>query len=224
MGASLPKPVTCTVLERHTSKSFRVGLAEMNGWRGSMEDAHVVHLRDNEAYFGILDGHGGGECSEWCAARLHERLAAEGCPANDAAAKKLVLEVDQAFLDEGLGSGSTAAMCIVRPPASRGGKYAIHVINAGDSRVLLSRADGTIVDGGGTDSGLTTDHKPNHPSERERKPAPLAPTQDASSPPWLARLLSCVARLLSCFAPLLSLTTPGFEPRGGKGSNGAEEP
>jgi len=79
-----------------------------------------------------------------------------------------VLEVDQAFLDEGLGSGSTAAMCNVRPPASRGGKYAIHVINAGDSRVLLSRADGTIVDGGGTDSGLTTDHKPNHPSERER--------------------------------------------------------
>merc|ERR1712190_445701 len=40
--------------------------------------------------------------------------------------------------------------------------------NAGDSRVLLGKRDGTIVDGGGTDQGLTTDHKPNHPSERER--------------------------------------------------------
>jgi serine/threonine protein phosphatase PrpC len=44
----------------------------------------------------------------------------------------------------------------------------LRVINIGDSRVLLGRLDGTIVDGGGTDQGLTTDHKPDWPSERER--------------------------------------------------------
>merc|ERR1719231_1781173 len=44
----------------------------------------------------------------------------------------------------------------------------LHVINIGDSRVMLANKDGSIVDGGGTDQGLTTDHKPDHPSERER--------------------------------------------------------
>jgi len=171
MGASLQKPVTSTVLERHGTKNFRVGLAEMNGWRGSMEDAHVVHFSSNgEAYFGILDGHGGDQCSAWCAKKLHERLSASGLPANDAAAKKMCLEIDQAFLDTGQPSGSTAAMCAVRPPStpSPTAKYKLHVINAGDSRVLLSRADGTIVEGGGTDGGLTTDHKPDHPGEKAR--------------------------------------------------------
>ena len=67
-----------------------------------------------------------------------------------------------------LPSGSTGAMCIIRPPTNQGGKYKIHVINVGDSRVLLSKADGTMIGGPGTDGGLTTDHKPDHPSERER--------------------------------------------------------
>jgi len=167
MGAQLPKPVCATNLERHGSECFRVGVAEMNGWRTAMEDAHVVHLSGTTGYFGILDGHGGAECSEWCAKRLHETLQTIGVPPNDAAAKKMVLDIDQAFLDTSLPSGSTAAMCIVRTPKD-GAKCQLHVINAGDSRVLLSRADGTIVNGGGTDGGLTTDHKPNHPSERER--------------------------------------------------------
>ena len=172
MGGSLPKPEQSTVLHRHGSSKFRVGLAEMNGWRGSMEDAHVVHTADDWGYFGILDGHGGEVCSAWCARRLHEKLEKEGCPADDATAKRMVLAVDAEFLATQQRSGSTAAMCIVRPPTGapggRRGKYQLHVINAGDSRVLLSRADGTIVDGGGTDQGLTTDHKPDWPSERER--------------------------------------------------------
>ena len=80
MGASLPKPVCATVLERKGSKSFRVGLAEMNGWRANMEDAHVMHLGDGWGYFGILDGHSSAECSAWCAKRLEEHLLAHGCP------------------------------------------------------------------------------------------------------------------------------------------------
>jgi len=168
MGAALPKPVCSTVLERQASKDFKVGLAEMNGWRSSMEDAHVVHLGDGEGYFGILDGHGGADCSAWCAKRLHEVLRERGCPTTDAAAKKLCLDTDAEFQATGLTGGSTAAMCVVRPPKGGGGVFKIHVINAGDSRVLLSRADGSIVDGGGTDSGLSTDHKPNDPSERAR--------------------------------------------------------
>jgi len=56
----------------------------------------------------------------------------------------------------------------VTPPATSGGNYRLRVGNIGDSRVLLGRADGTIFPGPGTDSGLTTDHKPDLDSERER--------------------------------------------------------
>ena len=154
MGAALPKPVLSTNLERHGTAHFRVGMAELNGWRDGMEDAHVIHIADGEAFFGVLDGHGGKECSRWCAQRLHEKLA-KGCPKNDAAAKKLCLDTDEEFLARGMSSGSTAAMCVVRAPTKRKSKYTIHVINAGDSRVLLSRANGEIVDGGGTDQALS---------------------------------------------------------------------
>ena len=173
------KAVDCTVLERHGSEHFQVGVSEMNGWRPSMEDAHVIHLQNDGGYFGILDGHGGAQCSAWCAKSFHEKLHANGLPANDAAAKDLCLTIDKAYLDSDTGhiSGSTGAMCIVRPPTNQGetkdtndggGRYKIHVINVGDSRVLLSQADGTMIVGPGTDGGHTTDHKPGLFSERER--------------------------------------------------------
>jgi protein phosphatase 1L len=155
-----------------------------------MEDAHICYIKEGEAdgdwaYFGVLDGHGGEVCSAWCANRLREKLDEDGCPKDDAAVKKLVLAVDQDFLDTAQSSGSTATMCIVRPPTAGGdGKIHLHVINAGDSRVLLGRKDGSIVDGGGTDQGLTIDHKPDHPSERERIYRCGGTVQEAAGGVW----------------------------------------
>lgn len=57
---------------------------------------------------------------------------------------------------------------IVQAPESPGGQHLLRVGNIGDSRVLLGGANGTIFKGPGTDDGLTTDHKPNNPSERAR--------------------------------------------------------
>ena len=51
MGAALPKPVCTTVLETYGSPDFRVGLAEMNGWRMNLEAAHVVHTGVGEGFF-----------------------------------------------------------------------------------------------------------------------------------------------------------------------------
>lgn len=167
MGATLPKPVKSTVVERHECAAFRVGVAEMNGWRVSMEDAHLIHMKSDWGFFGVFDGHGGDKCSAYVAQRLREELETQGCPEDDAAIKDLILRVDQAFLDTEQPSGSTATMCIVHKSASSD-KHKLCVINAGDSRILLGRRDGTIVDGGGTDQGLTRDHKPSDPDERER--------------------------------------------------------
>jgi len=140
----------------------------MNGFRNSMEDAHLIYMTEDFGVFGVFDGHGGGACSVFVAKRFNEELSKDGVPRTDAAIKKLFLDIDQEFLDSGQRCGSTATMCIVQKPEKPGGKCKLHVINAGDSRVLLGRRDGSIVDGGGTDKGLTVDHKPDAPSERER--------------------------------------------------------
>jgi len=147
MGSSLPKAVDSTVQEYHLHHGFRVGTAEVNGWRNAMEDAHLVHLQENWGFFGVFDGHGGSQCSAFVAKRLKEELIKDGCPSDDAAVKKLMLRVDQEFLDSNQASGSTAAMCIVHKPEGKGDKHRLRVINAGDSRVLLGRLDGTIIDG-----------------------------------------------------------------------------
>lgn len=164
----MSRPVLSAVVERVSSKGFTVAMAEINGWRNSMEDAHVIHTRDDFGFFAVFDGHGGGECSAYCAAEFTQRLEEYGCPSTDADVTELCRDIDAKFLDSGLGSGTTGAMCIVHRPTKPGDKVKLRVINVGDSRVLLGRRNGEIVDGGGTDQGLTIDHKPDHPSERDR--------------------------------------------------------
>jgi len=164
----LPKPVESAVIERHLAKNFRVGVAEVNGWRNNMEDAHLIHICSDWAFFAVYDGHGGDQCSAFVADKVRKHLASHGCPQDDAAFKKMVLGVDQEFLDTKQESGSTGTMVIVHRPTSGCNKFRLRLGNVGDSRVLLGRRDGTIYDGSGTDQGLTTDHKPELPSERER--------------------------------------------------------
>merc|ERR1719464_161707 len=167
MGPVLPKPVTAVVVKRQASKLFRAGIAEMNGWRKNMEDAHLIFMPEDWGFFGVFDGHGGDQCSRFVASRLMEELES-GAPESDAAVKDLALRIDREFLDRNEPSGSTGTFAIVRPPAEGEGQFLLRVGNIGDSRVLLGRADGTLVEGPGTDGGLTTDHKPDHPSERAR--------------------------------------------------------
>lgn len=168
MGASLPRPVESVLVERHTGYGFRAAVAEMNGWRTNMEDSHVVHIRDDWAFFGVFDGHGGAACAAFVANRLPELLAEEGCPLDDAAVRSLCFRVDEEFLESSSPvGGSTGTMCIVHRP-QEGGKHRLRVANIGDSRILLGKRSGLIVPGRGTDHGLTTDHKPNLPGERRR--------------------------------------------------------
>lgn len=45
----------------HLFDKIRYGLSSMQGWRRSMEDAHISNLDigDGVAIFGVFDGHGG---------------------------------------------------------------------------------------------------------------------------------------------------------------------
>eukprot|EP01065_Artemidia_motanka_P035445 TRINITY_DN43356_c0_g1_i1.p1 TRINITY_DN43356_c0_g1~~TRINITY_DN43356_c0_g1_i1.p1 ORF type:complete len:451 (+),score=94.02 TRINITY_DN43356_c0_g1_i1:168-1355(+) len=132
-----------------------------------MEDAYAIELKQGWGFFGVFDGHRGVRCAAHAAKRLPE-LIGDSVPDGDAEMTKMVLEADTEFLRTGQPDGTTATFAFVTRAREEGGRHAVWVGNAGDSRTLLGRLDGAIVDGGGTDGGLTTDHKPDHPSERER--------------------------------------------------------
>mmetsp|Transcript_26739 Transcript_26739/g.88870 ORF Transcript_26739/g.88870 Transcript_26739/m.88870 type:complete len:507 (+) Transcript_26739:53-1573(+) len=177
MGARLSlgllRAVESVLIKRYGGPDtpFRVGLAEMNGWRPSMEDSHVVLMRADWGFFGVFDGHGGSQCSSFVAKRLVEELDAKhavDAPVDNDAVFALARRLDKEFLDSGMDSGSTGTFAIVHSPPEAGGRYRLRVGNIGDSRVLLGRKDGSMVRGQGSDGALTKDHKPSDVEERAR--------------------------------------------------------
>jgi len=167
MGQGLRKPVTSIVVKHHDGKLFRVGISEMNGWRPAMEDSHIIMTKDSWGFFGVFDGHGGSQCSSFVAKRMTEELE-KGMPEDDAAMRSICHMMDREYCDSKVPSGSTGTFAIVQPKEGEAGRFGLRIGNVGDSRVLLGRADGEMVEGSGTDGGLTTDHKPDHPDEIAR--------------------------------------------------------
>ncbi|VDM16590.1 unnamed protein product [Hydatigera taeniaeformis] len=176
MGTLLATPITEKFNESGEGNNLRYGLSSMQGWRVSMEDAHCAitrlpgHLKD-WSFFAVFDGHAGALVSERCAAELLKRIVdTEEFKKIDPELAPSVPEVRQGIregflaLDEELRnlpeiangtdrSGSTAVCVLITP------KH-IFFVNCGDSRAVLIR-DGEV-------GFATTDHKPAHPSEKER--------------------------------------------------------
>ncbi|KAL5112759.1 Protein phosphatase 1B [Taenia crassiceps] len=176
MGALLATPITEKFNESGEGNNLRYGLSSMQGWRVSMEDAHCAitrlpgHLKD-WSFFAVFDGHAGALVSERCAAELLKRIVdTEEFKKIDPELAPSIPEVRQGIregflaLDEELRnlpeiangsdrSGSTAVCVLITP------KH-IFFVNCGDSRAVLIR-DGEV-------GFATTDHKPAHPSEKER--------------------------------------------------------
>ncbi|KAF4716354.1 hypothetical protein FOZ63_029843 [Perkinsus olseni] len=71
MGAYRSKPQTDKELDDGFDPRIAYGSAAMQGWRSTMEDAHVHQLafdgKDNEGLFAVFDGHGGKEVALFCA-------------------------------------------------------------------------------------------------------------------------------------------------------------
>jgi len=148
------------------------GVAEMQGWRPSMEDACVAmgSLSDGQGawgdtgLFGVFDGHGGAEVATFCAKHLPQIIRNGHASKAPAALHESFMCVDRMLTDVGKkmrptetghpdNVGCTAVACLVSPDS-------IIVANAGDSRAVLSR-NGRAVD-------LSQDHKPNLEMEAAR--------------------------------------------------------
>ncbi|XP_076907315.1 protein phosphatase 2C 56-like [Bidens hawaiensis] len=112
-------------------------------------------------YFGVFDGHGGSEVSEYCAHSMDQAVKeAWECEGDtdiwtrkwESALSLAYRDVDHACINH-FSSGSTAVVVLISP-------CQIVAANCGDSRAVLSRGSYTIP--------LTVDHKPSRLDEEER--------------------------------------------------------
>ncbi len=75
MGTYLSTPVTekCSESGQSIESDARPVawcVADMQGWRKTMEDAHLAFLRSDYKVFGVFDGHGGPEVARFCSLYL----------------------------------------------------------------------------------------------------------------------------------------------------------
>jgi protein phosphatase 2C family protein 2/3 len=136
---------------------------ELQGRRPEMEDAtcSLVPFGNNnqQALFGIFDGHFGSRCSTYVAKHLPDMLLRNSHFDNDP--KRALIEtffaVDKEFLKwarkEKLTDGSTGIVALIK-----GSK--LFVANTGDSRGVVCENGRAIP--------LSSDHKPDVPKELER--------------------------------------------------------
>ncbi|KAG5489930.1 hypothetical protein JKF63_00047 [Porcisia hertigi] len=160
MGDMLAKPETQKFSTVFETSHLRVGCCSMQGWRKSMEDAHVAQLNLNgkkdQAFFGVFDGHQSDEASRYCRAHMLDELLKNIALYKDDVAKAFEVsfqEVDNQICKKFVSSGTTAN-CVYLADQQ------IVCANAGDSRAVLYR--------GGKVIPLSVDHKPSVPSEEAR--------------------------------------------------------
>jgi serine/threonine protein phosphatase PrpC len=121
------------------------------------EEKKSTRLKMPLTWLAVFDGHGGDKASQYCADWLSSYVRNEDCFPFDLgfAMKKAFTNIDEDFVHTGYPDGTTAcAVSLV------GGKRIV-CANAGDSRAIVVRKDGSVV-------RLSRDHKPGMPDETKR--------------------------------------------------------
>lgn len=113
--------------------------------------------RERLTLFGIFDGHCGSNASQFCCDHISSYVHEEETYPYDigSALHSAVLRMDHDFTAQQVKGGSTACVC-----ALIGGSRIV-CANAGDSRAVIVRRNGTGLD-------LSQDHKPSLPNETKR--------------------------------------------------------
>ena len=175
MGIYLSKPNTTK--DSHTGENdfLRFGVSAMQGWRMSMEDAHISlpNFTDSISLFAVFDGHGGPEVAKFCSKYMPiELLKNESFKQQNykTALEEVFLKMDELLVGDGNSdllkefkndpenansfAGCTANVVLIT-------KTDIYVANAGDSRTIIYTKDGNVI-------AMSTDHKPDLETEKTR--------------------------------------------------------
>ena len=177
-------------------KTCTVGVYTDRGGCPFMEDAHLVHATERDAFFCVYDGHGGSAAAHHCRDQLHLHiLSSLGCGATPAEAlvdgfahteAELISEQRQQLAGR-MAAGSTGAPCRPLEALELCGATAlvallregsVHLAWLGDCRAVLCR--------GGEAVDLTRDHVLSGGagcSERARVLAEVTPTSNPKSSP-----------------------------------------
>lgn len=168
MGAFLEKPITDKTSDVGEGAGLKYAVVGMQGWRVSMEDAHVaitaVPELDGYSFFGVFDGHAGHLAAAQSAEGLLKSIvpaikeAAGGAPPEPAAVQagmtkgfiSFDINLRESVTDQ---SGTTAVTAFVTPS-----HYII--ANCGDSRCVLAGASREMF--------ASVDHKPSAEPETSR--------------------------------------------------------
>lgn len=167
MGSFLSYPVTTVIKDLYNSGNFVVGSAEMNGYRTSMEDAHIVLLENGWALCGIFDGHNGNACSNFVADRMKEYVLNISKQVDISTGKfthdmitKMCYVIDKECEKKIPHNCGTAAIFFIIH-SIKDGEALVDICNIGDSRLSVCRPSvGAIT--------TTDDHKPSAKEEHDR--------------------------------------------------------
>jgi protein phosphatase 1L len=134
-----------------SQSSFEAGVEVTFGQRKNRR------LKMPLTWLGVFDGHGGDKASQFCADWLSSYVRNEESYPFDLgySMKNAFSAIDEDFVATGHPDGSTACA------ATLVGGRRIVCANAGDSRAIVVRRDGTVV-------RLSRDHKPGMPDETRR--------------------------------------------------------
>lgn len=185
MGPYLSAPITEKESTEGSSGRIRFGATHMQGWRNTMEDAHLTNtsLPGGAACFGVFDGHGGKEIAIFAERHFVEELLRNPkyqAGAIDAAMKETFLAIDALLrtpegckevyrIQRNLPDSAPVDLRAAREGVGTAGCTAVvaliqdgrlYVANAGDSRAVLARSRRAV--------DMSTDHKPDLPEEAAR--------------------------------------------------------
>lgn len=185
MGPYLSAPIVAKESSEGAANGLRYGATHMQGWRNTMEDAHLTALQveGGGALFGVFDGHGGKEVAIFAARHLGRLLVQNERYLQgdyDTALKETFLAVDTELrtvegakevfrIQRDLPDSSVVDGNVAREAVAIAGCTAVvalvkdsilYVANAGDSRAVLARK-GVAVE-------MSQDHKPELPEELAR--------------------------------------------------------
>mmetsp|Transcript_4041 Transcript_4041/g.6736 ORF Transcript_4041/g.6736 Transcript_4041/m.6736 type:complete len:389 (-) Transcript_4041:103-1269(-) len=168
-------------------------VSEMQGWRETMEDAHLTipSLREavqadtgmsvdsgwsNVGLFGVVDGHGGFQVAKFCERHLPQAIASRSSTNIGTAMSEAFVEMDQLLKEPSglrelkrLSSLAKSMRRIKRQSAEGMGTTAVVCCVTASTLVVANCGDSrAVLCRAGRAIGLSQDHKPHVPEERAR--------------------------------------------------------
>lgn len=128
----------------------------VNGSPGHPEES-MPYIQEPISIYGVFDGHAGARASQFCSDWFSSYLRRQNSFIDNIpeALKSTFANIDKDFMRTGKEDGTTACTCVII------GGQRIICANAGDSRAIVVKKDGTVVP-------LSKDHKPGSAEEMNR--------------------------------------------------------